>query len=705
MSRRVRKEGTYTMFKTKGAKKEANNKTTKILFASKEKKPKSPKLPKAQKVKKIKSRHIGNKLNAIFTLSLLAMMAIIVGFVSMFNMNLLQNDFQESCNYNINAIIALKDEKIKEAANITSELSSSAPLSSALSSGGPYGYVQAVAPYRKNKAIDVLIVSADGKQVYSSGEAISSALQADFVTQALDGTFNSFVDVINGSNLAAISAVPVYKGSKVVGAIIVSNSLQDQGEIDTLKATSGADYTVFLNDTRMVTTIIVDGVRQNGTTISPDIYNVVNTQGLRYSGKTILMGQHYMVNYEPLLNLQGVVVGSLFSGRNLASVNQQNMTMTIAAAIIGLILFALTDLFLMAFIRRSIVRPLTRIVDFSGQVAGGNLGLSNVMDEEYAYTKDDEIGQVFFAQLETVRALRAYIGEIDRILTDLADGKLATKTQQEYKGDFISIKAALTQVQQKLVDNMTRINEAAAILANSAGEISASSQSLAQGATEQAGSVEELNATIDGVYRNVKSTAEHARTASEKTELVGQEVALGDQRVREMIEAMSEISVASAKIEKINKTIEDIAFQTNILALNAAVEAARAGAAGKGFAVVADEVRNLAGKSAEAARDTTALIQNSLKAITAGSEKAGDTAEVMRHIVSAVNDVVNTIEGISNANEEQAVALGQIQGGMSQIAKVVSTTSASAEESAATAQELTAQAKLLEELVSAFQLN
>lgn len=180
---------------------------------------------------------------------------------------------------------------------------------------------------------------------------------------------------------------------------------------------------------------------------------------------------------------------------------------------------------------------------------------------------------------------------------------------------------------------------------------------------------------------------------------------LGDKRVREMIEAMNEISEASSKIEKINRTIEDIAFQTNILALNAAVEAARAGTAGKGFAVVADEVRNLAGKSAEAARDTTALIQNSLNAIAAGSEKADETAKVMQRVVTDVNEVVTTIGNISQANEEQAVALGQIQSGMSQIANVVSTTSASAEESAATAQELSAQAKLLEELVSTFQLN
>lgn len=683
------------MFNIKGVKRKAKSEKIKPIAAK----------PKKTKAKKSKGRSIGGRLNVIFTLGLIIMMAVIVGFVGIFNMNLLESDFLDSCNYNINAIIALKDDKIKEASSITSELSSSAPLSSALSSGGPYGYVQAVAPYRKNKAIDVLIVGSDGKKIYSSSEAISSVINADYVTQALSGTFNSFVDIVNGDNLAAISSVPVYKGNKVVGAIIATNSLQDESELDALKATSGADFEVFLNDARLATTIVVDQTRQTGTQMSQDIYSVVHDQGVRYSGQTTLVGQHYMVNYEPLFNLHGDVVGALFSGKNLVSVKLQNLTITGAAAIIGLILVIITDLLLLTFVRRSIVKPLARIVDLSGQVAGGNLGLSNVLDENYPYTKDDEIGRVFFAQLETVHAVRTYIGEIDHVLNDLADGKLTTQTQQNYRGDFIGIKDALTQVQQKLIDNMTRINQAASILTNSSGEISASSQSLAQGATEQAGSVEELNATIDGVYHNVKSTAEHARSASEKTELVGQEVALGDQRVSEMITAMNEINEASGKIEKINRTIEDIAFQTNILALNAAVEAARAGEAGKGFAVVADEVRNLAGKSAEAARDTTALIQNSLNAIAAGSEKAGETAKVMQNVVTAVNEVVTSIADISRANEEQAVALGQIQSGMSQIAKVVSTTSASAEESAATAQELSAQAKLLEELVSTFQLN
>lgn len=673
----------------------------------KEKKVVKPKNKSKAKIKspKLSSKHIGNKLNMIFSCSLIVVIAVVVGFVSIFSMNILEKDFLDSCSYNINAIIAFKDKKIQQANTVTTELSSSIPLVSALASGGPFGYIQAVAPYCKDNFTNVLIVGSAGQEVYSTSEDITSLITKDYVKQALDGTFSNFIDVVNGNTMAAVSVVPAYKGSKVVGVIIATNSLSDEVALDELKASSGAEFTVFLNDTRVSTTILVDGVRQNGTKISSDIYNVVNNQGLRYSGKAVVLGDEYIVNYEPLSDYQGAVIGSLFSGKKLAGVYRQILIITIAAALIGLLLFVVTDALLMIFIRRNIVNPLKRIVSFSGEIASGNLGLAQELDEKYTYTSDDEIGKVFFAQLETVHAVRNYIGEIDLVLSDLAEGKLTTKTVQDYKGDFMSIKDALTQVQTKLIDNMTKINQASLILSNSADEISSSSQSLAQGATEQAGSVEELNSTIDDVYHNVKNTAEHAQRASDKTVHVGNEVELGDKRVHEMISAMNEISDASGKIEKIIKTIEDIAFQTNILALNAAVEAARAGVAGKGFAVVADEVRNLAGKSADAARDTTALIQNSLKVVAAGSEKAGETADVMKRVVSGVSEVVSTIGEISQANEEQAVALGQIQGGMSQIAQVVSTTSASAEESAATAEELSAQAKLLEELVATFQLN
>ena len=198
--------------------------------------------------------------------------------------------------------------------------------------------------------------------------------------------------------------------------------------------------------------------------------------------------------------------------------------------------------------------------------------------------------------------------------------------------------------------------------------------------------------------------AENALSANEKAVEMGRRITESNRQMQDMIHAMDEISSSSKEIGKIIKTIEDIAFQTNILALNAAVEAARAGEAGKGFAVVADEVRSLASKSADASNSTSALIENSLRAVLNGTRIADDTAKNLSDVVSGVKDVVATIGQISNDSTEQADAIGQVTQGIDQVSSVVQTNSATAEESAAASEELSGQAQLLKKLISQFRL-
>ena len=657
-----------------------------------------------KKEKKAKQTHLGNKILAIFSVGLLVTIIVLVSFISSYAANTMKDDFANSCSYNIHAIENFRDTQLEDNARIATNISTNVAVAEAVNNMSTYIIEDAVSGYVTDGITDIAVIAKNGKVLYSSNPVLDSIAQKGYINEAINGVSDNFLDIV-GDHVYMVSIAPVKYVSNV-GVVVVVSRLDNEAELDNLKNSSGADYTVFNGNLRVATTVVdAAGARQVGTTMSDAVNAIVIGQGQPYAGEAVVVGQNYIVNYVPISDRDGAVIGALFTGKSLVGVEAQTKAITLASVIIGAVLFIVCDLVIFIFVRKKIVAPLKRIVEFASEVAEGNLGIRQELDNSYHYDKNDEIGLAFAAVDSTVTSIHDYIEEIDTVLTDLSNCDLTTPVVKDYKGDFISIRDALIKVQGRLIDSMGEINDAAGILANSANEIAASSQSLAQGATEQAGSVQELNATVEDIYHNVKANAENAQAASTKTVQVGEAVNLGNQKVQEMIASMNEINDASSKIEKIIKTIEDIAFQTNILALNAAVEAARAGAAGKGFAVVADEVRNLAGKSAEAAKNTTDLIQNSLRVVAEGSEKADETAEVMRKVVSEVESVVTTIASISEANEEQAVALGQIQSGMTQIAQVVHTTSASAEESAATAEELSAQAKLLEQLVANFRMS
>ena len=229
-------------------------------------------------------------------------------------------------------------------------------------------------------------------------------------------------------------------------------------------------------------------------------------------------------------------------------------------------------------------------------------------------------------------------------------------------------------------------------------------QALSQGATEQASSIEELAATITEMSGQIQNNAQSALQASQTVDGVGEKILESNQQMQTMTKAMGEISASSSEIGKIIKTIEDIAFQTNILALNAAVEAARAGEAGKGFAVVADEVRSLASKSSDASKSTAALIENSLKAVENGTRIADETAQSLLSVVEGTKEIASQINQIAAASSEQSKGAAQVQLGIDQIPNVVQTNSATAEESAAASEELSGQAQMLKTLISKFKL-
>ena len=318
----------------------------------------------------------------------------------------------------------------------------------------------------------------------------------------------------------------------------------------------------------------------------------------------------------------------------------------------------------------------------------------------------DETGELARSTASLVEGLSIVIKDIDYLLNEMANQNMDVRTSHEdvYVGSFHNILLSMRNMKSALNNALLQVNHSAREVSDASSQLSSSAQTLSQGTTEQAGSVEGLASRISTIAEQVKDTASGALDARSQTHQTGEEVLLCNQKMQDLVEAMDRIETSSEEIEKILKTIDDIAFQTNILALNAAVEAARAGDAGKGFAVVADEVRNLAGKSAQAAQNTSELIGNSTEAVHSGTKIARSTADVLLGVVNSIQAVVDAIDHIAAVSNEQSEAVAHVSEGINQISSVVQNNSAVAQESAAVSEELSAEATCLKEMVDQFTL-
>lgn len=296
------------------------------------------------------------------------------------------------------------------------------------------------------------------------------------------------------------------------------------------------------------------------------------------------------------------------------------------------------------------------------------------------------------------------VNELVSAAEKITAGDLNVKIEATGKDEIGMLANSFRKMTENLNEVMLNIHSAAEQVASGSKQVSDSSMALSQGATEQASSIEELTASIEEISSQTKLNADGANKANELAESAKGNAVTGNNQMQEMLKAMSEINESSGNISKIIKVIDEIAFQTNILALNAAVEAARAGQHGKGFAVVAEEVRNLAARSASAAKETTVMIEGSIKKVEHGTTIANETAAALNCIVDGVAEVATLVGNIAVACTEQAAGIAQINQGIMQVSQVVQNNSATSEESAAASEELSGQAEILRDMVSRFQL-
>lgn len=522
----------------------------------------------------------------------------------------------------------------------------------------------------------------------------------EYYITVTDGTVNitePYVDVATGGMVITITA-PVYVNGKIEGLtaiditidalskVVGDYKLGDEGYFTLL--TRDNIITAHKDSDNILKSINDIGVSQNLISLIADNNNEVTEY--TYSN------EKFMGNSVKVGNTEWKIISAMPKDEFTSSTGELIKTILLIYILTIIILSAV-----MFVILGIVTKPIKMVTEITNKLAEGELDVS------IAVKSKDEIGALAKSIESLTMRLKSYISYIDEsvnVLDEFAEGNLTIELKYDYAGEFAKLKNALLHVSDTLKETIGKIKESADSINMNAEQVSAGAQILAQGTTEQASAIEELSAEINEIYTTIANNAEYAQNAGEKALEASREVEKGNVQMRDMLSAMDEISNSSSEIGKIIKVIDDIAFQTNILALNAAVEAARAGSAGKGFAVVADEVRNLAQKSAEAAKQTTALIENSINAIYKGTMLADEAGKSLAGIVNKTSETNELINEVVKATSQQTVSVNQIRSGIEQISSVVQENAATAEASAANSEELSGQVQILNDLVNKFKI-
>lgn len=542
------------------------------------------------------------------------------------------------------------------------------------------------------------------KKVYSEFSDTDDYRKEEWYSKTLEKNKQIITKVYNYKNMNIVSiAKPITYNGKIVGIVLADVRIDEFKKIKTTHQNYKTMYaSVITNEAQYALHSIDSSVEgkyiDEKFSVEKERKSILDSmkEGNSFQIKaTSPEGKKYMCFFEP------VKLGE-YTWWSQTALQYGDMMKDIYRLIIILVLGFLASIGVMIFMSSRAIskklKPLEQLNESASALLQGSL------DYEITYVSEDEIGVTCENMREGFKELKRIIEKISEWMNALGSKDFTLLPEMTFPGIFSNIEKSYASLLNSMNESFRTISSSTDTINGGAAQVSSAAQEIATGATEQAASIEELSATITNISEQVKVNAKNAIVASDSVKVAKRNIIQNNEQMHNLMKSMKNISNASTEIEKIIKTIDDIAFQTNILALNAAVEAARAGEAGKGFAVVADEVRNLAGKSAEAAKNTTELIESAINAIGSGMNIAQKTAQTLEQIVENTGTITETIEQIAVDSKEQSEEVDEITKAIEQISAVVQSNSALSEESVATSEELAAQSSMLDSVISKFRL-
>ena len=521
----------------------------------------------------------------------------------------------------------------------------------------------------------------------------------DFYKQAQESKVASATLPMENADTGKASfymTVPILDGDRFLGIVTTEISTEVFNELD--MSTLGYEnvfFDVLDNQNNFVYSNNPDAKGKNLGDLIGQKYSDMLVEKMQ--SKEAFFQRDSQVRYYVPLQIEGVDWW-VQTAMTIPHFDQEKNQLLFALILSEVIIFILVQI--INFVRISnALKPLKKISEAGKEVAGGNF------DVEIHYPQQDEIGELSRSISEVIGRSKKIVFDLRDRLDAMAGGNFTENLEsEEYVGDYAPLLESLKHIQEDMNKTLQEVHASSVQVLSSAEQVNTGAQSLSQGATEQASSIEELSANMQDISHSIQASTKTAGEAYKLQGEAGVAVLQSNEKMEEMRKAMDDITAKSNEISKIIKTIDDIAFQTNILSLNAAIEAARAGAAGKGFAVVADEVGNLAQKSAKAAQNTGLLIEETIEAVEKGAKITEETAESLNSVSKSTEEVNTLIEKISSASSKDLEGITSLNQGLQQISSVVQANSATAEQSAAASEELTGQANNMNELVERFQL-